>query len=566
MSRARSGARAWSARPWSVRMPALGPTVEDCFDMARAGMLGGLWRSLRPGGTAATALALAQGRRDLYLMVHKHARTRPDAVAARDEARVLTWGQLHQEAVAVAGGLAALGVRPGQRVALVMENRVEHLVAMAAALHLGAVPAPMSPDSGHPALVQRLSAGRFAAALVEGELVEAARRGLPAQRVISMDAGWARLAASSPLPTPILHSRRAGGGAGGEPDLLLFTSGTTGGSKGARIDMRRARLGTPFRLLAAFDLGLGDRLFTACPVYHAAPTLLTGLSMLAGAEVVLARRFDPEAFADQARSLGITHAFAVPTMLGRLAVSPALSRLRGSSLRALISGGAALRPDLKTRILAGAGPILYDFYGATELGVVTVAGPADLAAHPEAVGRVLRGVEVRLVDAAGRQVPRGETGELYVRSDLTSGYEGVDPDLPPGLEGWASAGDLARFEAAQLCIVGRVKEVIVTGGVNVFPGEIEAVLGRHPAVAEVAVAGLPDPEWGEAVTAFVVLAPGQELDPEALRTWARPLLGKAQLPKRVVLRQALPIGSTGKVLRRALVEEALVEGALVEEG
>ncbi|MCK6506708.1 AMP-binding protein [Myxococcota bacterium] len=529
------------------------PIVEDGLDMARAGVRQELWRSLRPGGTAATALALAQGRRDLYLMLHKHARTRPDAVAVRDEERVLTWAQLQDEATAVAGGLAALGVRPRQRVALVLENRVEHVVAMAAALHLGAVPAPMSPHGGEQALVQRLSTGRFALAVVEAELVAAARRGLAPDRVLSMQGGWARLAAWAPLRAPLLRSRRARG----EPDLVLFTSGTTGGSKGARIDMQRARLGTPFRLLTAFGLGRGDRLFTACPVYHAAPTLLTGLSMLAGAELVLARRFEPADFADQVRRLGITHAFAVPTMLGRLAASPSLDRLRGSSLRALISGGAALRPDLKTRILAGAGPILYDFYGATELGVVSVAGPADLAAHPGSVGRVLRGVEVRLVDPAGRPVPRGEAGELYVRSDLTSGYEGVDPDLPPGLEGWASAGDLARFEGDQLCIVGRVREVIVTGGVNVFPGEIEAVLGRHPAVAEVAVAGLPDADWGEAVTAFVVLAPGQALEPEALRAWARPLLGKAQLPKRVVLRQALPIGATGKVLRRALVEEAL---------
>lgn len=530
--------------------PALGRLLEDAVDMAGASLRRGLWRSLRPGGTVTTALALAQGRRDLFLMVHKHARTRPEAVAVRDEVRTLTWARLQAEVMAVAGGMAALGVRPRQRVALVMENRVEHVVAMAASLHLGAVPAPMSPHSGERALGERLASGRFALALVEEEGMPVARRCLPAGRALSMEGGWARLLAERPWRAPLLSGRRARG----EPDLLLFTSGTTGGSKGARIDMQRARLGTPFRLLSAFDLGLGDRLFTACPVYHAAPTLFIGLAMLAGAELILARRFEPAAFVEQVRRQGVTHAFAVPTQLGRLAASPALADLRGGSLRALISGGAALRPDLKQRLLAGAGPVLYDFYGATELGVVTVASPADLAAHPDSVGRVLRGVELRLVDPSGRDVPPGEKGELYVRSDLTSGYEGVDPDLPPGLEGWASAGDLARMDGGQVRIVGRVKEVIVTGGVNVFPGEVEAVLGHHPAVAEVAVAGLPDPEWGEAVTAFVVPNPGLALDPEELRAWARPLLGKAQLPKRVVLREALPVGPTGKVLRRALAE------------
>jgi len=527
----------------------LPPLLQDGLELARTGLASGIWRAMRPRPTLRLLLDLAQGRRDFYAAVAKYARERPQVIAVRDDTQALSWSELQEQAERVAGGLAALGVQRRQRVALVQDNRVEHFVAMAAVLHLGAVPAPMSPHMGEEALAARLAEGRFAAAIVEDPCVPAARRSV--DRVLSMGTGWAGLLQSPRRPAPLLQDRRSHG----EPDLVLTTSGTTGGAQGARIDMHKARVGTAFRYLRAFDLHRGDRLFTACPIYHAAPMLLTGLCMLVGAQVVVSRHFVPEALVADVSRRGITHVFAVPTLLGRLAASPALPRLRGSPLRALISGGAALRPDLKRQLLEGAGPVLYDFYGATELGVVSVAHPRDLQRCPEGVGRVLSGVEVRLVDEAGAQVPTGARGVLYVRSDATSPFEGEDPHRPPGLQGWSTAGDIACFQGEQLCIVDRVKDVIITGGVNVFPVEVERVLARHPAVADVAVAGIPDPEWGEAVAAFVVPRPGQLVDPAELRAYAKARLGPAQVPKQVFLRAALPVGITGKVLRRALVEQ-----------
>ena len=506
----------------------------DAMEIARTGVASGMWRAMRPRPTARLLLDLVQGRRDFFVAVAKYARERPQVVAAQDEVRALTWAELQEQSERVAGGLAALGVQRRQRVALVQENRVEHFVAMAAVLSLGAVPAPLAPHMGHEALVELLERGRFAAVIAE------ATCHVPG---ITMTEGWATLLRSPRRPAPLFQDRRSKG----QPDLVLTTSGTTGGAQGARIDMHKARMGTAFRYLHAFDLHRGDRLFTACPVYHAAPMLLTGLAMLVGAEVIVARSFDPEQLVRDVERLGITHVFAVPTLLGRLARATTLPALQGSTLRALISGGAALRPDLKRQILEGVGPVLYDFYGATELGVVSVASPRDLQRCPAGVGRVLPGVQVQLRDETGRPVAAGQRGQLFARSDATSTFEGEEP----AVEDWVSAGDIACFQGDQLCIVGRVKDVIITGGVNVFPTEVEQVLARHPAVADVCVAGAPDPEWGEAVVAFVV--PRGDADVDDIRAFARRHLSPAQVPKRVILREALPVGVTGKVLRRSLL-------------
>ena len=198
--------------------------------------------------------------------------------------------------------------------------------------------------------------------------------------------------------------------------------------------------------------------------------------------------------------------------------------------------------------------MVYDFYGATELGVVSVAGPQDLRQDPRTVGRPMRGVEVLLADDAGRTVARGEPGELFVRSDMLSSYEGEASGSDPlRAAGWSSAGDVAIQDASGLLrIVDRRKDLIVTGGVNVFPAEVERIVERHPQVRECAVTGVADPDWGEAVAAFVVLEPGAALDRSALRAFCKERMNKAMVPKSFTALAEIPRCAAGKVLRREL--------------
>ena len=518
--------------------------LRDGWDMMRVSFRARLWSGVRPRGSLRLLRALARGRRDLFLALAKYAVERPDQLAVRDDRRRWTYAELHDQSLRLAGALRARGLERRQRVGIVARNRGEFFLGMAAAFHLGCIAAPMSPHAPVLKTREKLAGAGLSALLVERELADA-----------------------SPLPEPLVFGTKAWREAlrhapatpargwlwfDEEPDMMLYTSGTTGRSKGARINMRSASIVTPFRYLGGFDLRRGDRFFTSCPLYHAAPMLLSGLSLAIGAAVDVTERFDAETAIRTIVRDGVTHAFLVPTLIERLLRSPYAERLRDGRFRALVSGGAALPAELKRRALEVLGPKLYDFYGATELGIVSIAGPGDLAAHPESVGRPLPGLELRFVGDDGRDVPEGRPGELFVRSDMISPYEGVEARSPLEAEGWASAGDVAQLVDGYLRIVDRKKDMIVSGGANVFPAEVEQVVRAHPTVRDVAVVGLPDPEWGEAVTAFVVLEDGQALDPDTLRAHCKQRLNRVEVPKSFRPIAELPRNPTGKLLRREL--------------
>lgn len=532
----------------------LPPDLSWLPSLARLIRGGALTDGLRPLGAARLAGALASGRRDLYAALGKHAAERGDAAALDDGERRLSFGALFETTERVAAALWRLGLRPGERVAIALENRAEHLILQAALYRLGAVPAPMTPGLPPALLTRRLLDAKVSAALVEPELAAAAREALARlgrspTLLLTLDGGLGGTAFSAlerpcaPLP-PRLDQR------GDEADLLLFTSGTTGRSKGARVSMRRAGLGLAFVYLDTFGFRPGDGLYTPCPAYHAAPTLLLGVALLSGAQVVLRRRFDAQEAVTLLGPGGLTHAFLVPTLLSRLdnLTDEALAPLTQGRLRALISGGAPLRPALKRRLLDRLGPVLWDLYGATELGVVSVGKPEDLHRRPDCVGRPLPGLSLRLVREDGQEAGVDEPGELFVRSRATHlGYEG-DPEAT----GWVSAGDVAALGADGLLrVLDRKKDMILSGGVNLFPAEIEEALETLPGVAEAVCVGVPDPEWGERARAYVVAAPG--LTPEGLRAAAAAILPKTSVPREFVLVAEIPRSPTGKVLRRALL-------------
>lgn len=503
-----------------------------------------------PRGLARLARGLLSGRQDLYLAIEAHAVQTPDRLAVADARRSLTWRALDHQAATLAGGLAAMGLVRGDRVAIFVENRVEFFVIAAACSRIGATPMPSSPLSAPEQVTRRLQETHAAAAFVEAPLAEAAVAGIASDRVIVLDgpapAGatpWVR-AHASPFRARFRPRQPA------TDNLILFTSGTTGRSRGTRIATERAGPLTALRYLHAFRLTPDAVFFTPCPLYHAAPLVLSGLTLTIGGTVVVRPRFDDPV--DTLLACGATHAFLVPTLSERLSRLPAaeLARLRAGPLRALLSGGAALRPALKRKLLDQLGPVLYDFYGATELGIVSVAGPAELAWDPATVGRVLPGVEIRLVDDEGRAVPPGEPGLLEVRGpSVSDGYlgEGSHP-----VTRWHTAGDVCRQRDGLLYVVDRKRDVIISGGVNIFPVDVEEAVEAHPSVREAAALGVTDPEWGEALHVFVVLEPGHALDSEALIAHCRARLQRYAVPKAFHAIGALPRSPTGKVLRREL--------------
>jgi fatty-acyl-CoA synthase len=244
-------------------------------------------------------------------------------------------------------------------------------------------------------------------------------------------------------------------------------------------------------------------------------------------------------------------------MLQRILDLPAEMRQHydATSLRAVFTGGAPLPAPVGSDFMDAFGEILFNFYGATETGLVTLAKPADLRSAPGTIGCALPGNEIRLLSDDRRDVAPGEVGELFVKNKLlVAGYHADEEATRASMvDGFFSVGDLARIDrAGRYFIEGRKRDMIISGGVNVYPAEVESALERHPDVAEVAVVGVQDREWGERVRAFVVRRPGAHVDEAALKLFARERLSGAKVPRDFVFLDALPRNPTGKVLKREL--------------
>jgi fatty-acyl-CoA synthase len=294
-----------------------------------------------------------------------------------------------------------------------------------------------------------------------------------------------------------------------------------------------------------------------CPLYHSAAPGFVVMMMALGATIILMDQFDPVRALDIIERERVTCTLMVPTMIVRIANLPAasLDRVHTSSLRWVMSVAAPLSTDAARRFMARFGPILWNFYGATETGLVTLAGPGDHLSRPGTIGRALRGNEIRLVDDAGHDVPIGQVGELYVRNSMIiSGYHKNDDAMRSAQrDGSFSVGDLGRRDAdGYYYLESRKHDMVISGGVNIYPREIEDHLQTHPAILEASVIGVPDPEWGESLRAFVVLRDGHTLAEDAVIAYCREGLADFKRPRRVSFVAELPRNPTGKILKRAL--------------
>lgn len=483
-------------------------------------------------------------------------RTAPAREALTDRVRGerLLWAELDRQADRWAGLLRSMEVAAGDRVAILAGNRAEHLVLLAACARLGATlvplnwrlaPAELGPIVRDAAPRVTVGEGRFRLALEHAD---------PAQRWVDLDleapALLARAVAHDPGHDPALDPHDAA--------MLLYTSGSTGTPKGAMIPHRQL-VWNAIATTTAWELGADDVAPVTTPFFHTGGFNVFATPLwMRGARVVLFEPFDPATFLGALAEEGCTIALTVPTQLVML-------QEHGSwgtpvpSLKRFVAGGAPCPQAVSDRVRAAG----YGFrigYGLTECGpnCFTISDE-EARRHPGAVGRPVPFLEMRLDAGDGREAAPGEPGELLLRGpQLFGGYFGQPGKTAEAMteDGWFRTGDLAaRDEEGRYSICGRRKEMYISGGENVFPGEVEAALMECAGVVEAVVVGMPDAKWGEVGCAFVVTRDGSLLE-DAVVAHARSRLAGYKVPRRVVLVAELPRLGSGKVDRTALARAA----------
>ncbi len=557
-----------------ARLRAAAELARDVPDRVRTGVHVFRSTGMAKTVTAASVLELvrgvARGRQNPALLFRVYGKGTPDKVAVVDRGEVMTYGELDRRIDRVAAALAQRGVGRRARVVVMMKNRREILEVSNACARMGGSVVTIAWRSTAEELAYVATHSGARALVIEGDLLAALDvAALPPAVLANVFVVGDSPGASVPGArlTPYRDLLTAGdvgappeeGAVEDDSALVVYTSGTTGKPKGAVRKFPKNAIQGAMRFFAETPLRVDDVHLVVCPLYHSTAFGFMTLSQVLGGVVVIADHFDPEGFLRAVEQHRITTTAVVPTMLQRILDLPPEVRRRydTSSLRVVFSGGAALPAPLAIAFMDAFGDIVWNFYGATETGLVTLASPADLRAAPGTIGRALPGNDIRLLDEQRREVRAGAVGELFVKNDLLiEGYHGDPRATSESKVGeHFSVGDLARRDTeGRYFLEGRKRDMIISGGVNVYPAEIESVLEQHPDLVEVAVVGIPDRDLGERVRAFVVARSGREVDPSSVKTFARARLSGAKVPRDVVVLSALPRNPTGKVLKRELRE------------
>ncbi|BCL15023.1 AMP-binding protein [Micromonospora sagamiensis] len=500
---------------------------------------------LAPGGPVRVAAQLNALRRwgfSLAGELRQAAARDPDRTAVVDEHGTCTsYATLLDRSERLARGLrSGLGVRGGDRVGVLCRNHSGLIETMVATTLLGAD--AVLANTG-------LSAGQLATVAEEQRLRVLVHDTEFADRVLDLPAGVRRVderghadLVTGAMPGTLVPPARGG-------RTIVLTSGTTGTPKGARRPTPNG-FGPLVSIIDRIPLRVHDRVMIAAPLFHTWGYAALQVSFALRATIVLHRRFDPAAAVTALTRQHCDALFAVPVMLQRLLeVPPPRPR---PPLRVVAVSGSALPGALSHAFMDVYGDVLYNLYGSTEVSWASIATPADLRAHPNTAGRPPHGTRVTVVDAAGRPLPPGRVGRILVGNEmLFEGYtSGAGRERHDGL---LDTGDLGRLDTdGRLFVDGRADDMIVSGGENVFPSEVEDLLARLPQVREVAVIGVPDDEYGQRLAAFLSLHPGEHLDPEAVREHVRQHLARFSVPRDVRFVAALPRNATGKVVTREL--------------
>jgi fatty-acyl-CoA synthase len=517
--------------------------------LRRAGVLG----PVGPGRLVRVALALRRYGATMAGAYAVQSAWQPDRAAVIDPLGTLSFAQMEARTTALAAGLAGIGIGPDHRVGLLCRNHRGFVEATVALARLGADTLYLNTGFAGPQLADVLTHEGASAVILDEEF-----SGLTPL----LPPSWPRVLASpaaeadTPLTLPRLMLAGLGRPLRRPPHdgrLIILTSGTTGAPRGTRRQAP-ASVDPLLAVLSTIPLRRSDTTLIAAPMFHTWGLAHLGLGLVLGTTLVLPGRFEPEPTLALIEEHRVTALAAVPVMLQRILDLPEPVRRRYdiSSLRVVAVSGSALSGDLAARFMDAFGDVLYNLYGSTEVAWATVATPEDLRAAPGTAGRPPVGTVVRLVDADDRPVAVGERGRIFVgNSMLFGGY--TDGSTKQVLDGLMATGDVGHLDGAgRLFVEGRDDDMIVSGGENVFPGEVEDLIAAHPAVLEAAVIGVPDAEFGQRLKAFVVERPGHALSADEVRAFVRDRLARYKVPRDVEFVDGLPRNATGKVLRRAL--------------
>ena len=481
-----------------------------------------------------------------------------------DDMGTLSYADVHRRTNALAHALADAGIVEGDGVAIMCRNHRGFIEATVAVSKLGADALYLNTAFAGPQLTEVVQREKPRAIVYDEEfaglLADAGHR---RKRFVA----WQE---SESCDDPTLEELiRAG-----DPDdvvpparegrAVILTSGTTGSPKGASRGNPQS-LEPAVSLLSKIPLRTREVTHIAAPLFHSWGFAHYTLGMILGTTYVLRRKFQPEACLATVARYRCDALAVVPVMMQRILELPEETRAKYdvSSLRVVAASGSALPGDLALTWMNAFGDNLYNLYGSTEVAWASIATPQDMRAAPGTAGRPPRGTVVRLFDEQGVEVPPGATGRIFVGNEmLFEGYTGGgSKDVIGEL---MATGDVGRFdEAGRLFVEGRDDEMIVSGGENVFPKEIEDTLARHDAVADVAAVGVPDPEFGQRLRAFVVLEQGKHAEEEDLKAHVKSNLARYKVPREIIFLDELPRNATGKVLKRELKE---LEPGVAESG
>jgi fatty-acyl-CoA synthase len=490
-----------------------------------------------------------------------NARRTPTALAIVDDDGSMTFKELDEAAHAVANGLVAMGVKGGDGVAILARNHRWFVIANYGAARVGARIIMLNTEFSGPQI--RDVSEREGAKLIiyDDEYSEAVKlaepplgklRALGTNPEADEPSGSADetladfIARNSSAPAPKVTKRAS---------IVILTSGTTGTPKGATRNTPPT-LAPIGGVLSSVPFRAGEVTSLPSPMFHALGYLHATIALTMGSTLVLHRKFKPAIVLEDIPTHNVTAMVVVPVMLSRMldALESMETKPDLSSLRIVFVSGSQLGAELATRALKDLGPVVYNLYGSTEVALATIAGPKDLQMNPATVGPVVRGVKIKILDDDGNELQQGEVGRIFVGNSFPfQGYTGGGGKQI--IDGLLSSGDVGYFDHNGLLFVsGRDDEMIVSGGENVFPAEVEDLISGHPDVVEATALGVDDPDWGARLRAFVVLREEAELSEEAVKNYVREHLARYKVPREVVFLTELPRNPTGKILKRELRE------------
>jgi len=488
-----------------------------------------------------------------------NARRNPHRTAIVDDEGTMTFAELNDAVNAVANGLLGLGVRGGDGVAILARNHRWFLIANYASARVGARTILLNTEFSGPQIRDVSEREGARVIIYDDEYSDAVKMASPALGAIralgtNPDSPEPSSSTDETLAEMIERSSKdAAPKATKKSAIIILTSGTTGTPKGAN---RHAppTLAPIGGVLSAVPFKAGEVTALPSPMFHALGYLHATIAMTLGSTLVLHRRFAPAVVLSDVATHKVTAIVVVPVMLSRMLDALEAMPIKPdlSNLRIIFVSGSQLGAELATRAMKDIGPVVYNLYGSTEISFVSIARPQDLKKNPATVGPMIKGVKVKILDEHGSELPTGKVGRIFVGTFFPfEGYTGGgNKEI---IDGLMSSGDVGYFDSDGLLYVsGRDDEMIVSGGENVFPAEVEDLISGHPEVIEATAIGVEDKDFGQRLRAFVVLKDGAALTEDAIKDYVRNHLARYKVPREVIFLAELPRNPTGKILKREL--------------